>query len=292
MPMSRRKILALAFLAIVAFSSNSILCRLALKQSHIDAGTFTAIRLTSAAFVLFFFAKVRTFNSGSWKSALALFVYAASFSFSYTAISAGTGALLLYAAVQFTMISWGIRSGDRFTPLQVLGMCIALSGFLIIELHAFSKPSYGYAAMMIVAGVAWGIYSIIGKGSKNPLLDTAGNFAKATPFALMLLPVSFRHSHYDVAGIVYGCLSGAVTSGLGYVAWYSVLRHLQSSSAAIIQLAVPVLVAMAGLGLLNESLSKSLVISSFLILGGLYLVLKGVGTINRDHAKSPLTSES
>lgn len=289
--MSRRKILALILLALVAFAANSILCRLALKQSHIDAGTFTAVRLVAAAFVLFCFAKARSLHSGSWKSALALFVYAASFSFSYTAISAGTGALLLYSAVQFTMISWGIRSGERLSPLQFLGMGIALIGFLIIELRQFSKPSYSYAVMMIIAGVAWGIYSVLGKGSENPLFDTAGNFAKATPFALALLLISPTRSHYDVAGIVYGCLSGAITSGLGYVVWYKVLRHMQSSSAAVIQLAVPVLVTIAGVVLLNEPVSRYLAISSLLLLGGLYLVLQGIGIKNQNRAKLPLTSE-
>jgi drug/metabolite transporter (DMT)-like permease len=189
-----------------AFAANSLLCRAALRDTAIDAATFTAVRLASGAALLALLA--RGGRGGSWASALALFTYAAGFSFAYLRLSAGTGALLLFGAVQATMIGRGVLAGERLRGGQVLGLALAVAGLLGLLLPGISAPPLGGALLMLLAGVAWGAYSLRGRGSGNPLGATAGNFARAVPFALALLAATHRGASWDAAGILYAILGG------------------------------------------------------------------------------------
>jgi drug/metabolite transporter (DMT)-like permease len=300
----------------IAFASNSLLCRAALKQTHIDAATFTFVRIFSGALALCLILQIRTRlrverrasslveslaarvgfpspqsspkgrggsfslrekagmrGSGNWISALALFVYAAGFSFAYTSLSAGTGALLLFGAVQATMIVWGLQKGERLNTIQSAGFIIAVTGLVVLVLPGVSAPPLMASMLMLAGGVAWGIYSVRGKGEKNPASITTGNFVRAVPFAAALSIMFITRAHYDLAGFTFGIISGAITSGLGYVIWYSVLPHLKAVSAAIVQLSVPVLAASGGILLLSEPITMRYVLASLAVLGGIALVV-------------------
>src|SRR5438552_7909696 len=231
----------------IAFASNSLLCRAALKQTTVDAATFTFVRIFSGAAALWLIVKMRHASSpadnrrirGSWLSALALFVYAAGFSFAYVALSAGTGALLLFGAVQATMILWGLHKGERLNTIQIVGFIVAVTGLIVFLFPGLSAPPLAGSILMLGAGVAWGIYSLRGKGERNPVSVTAGNFVRAVPFATALGIIFARWTHLNLAGISYAIISGAVTSALGYVIWYSALPGLKAASAATVQLSVP-----------------------------------------------------
>lgn len=276
--MSPARILALTSLSMLAFAGNSLLCRLALQQSQLDAGSFTAIRLVSGALVLWWVA--RKFRgdqtgSGNWPSALALFVYAAAFSFAYVRLPTATGALLLFGAVQATMISYGLYKGERLQPLQRVGLALALSGLLGLLLPGISAPPLGGSVLMLGAGVAWGVYSLRGKGAGDPTRVTAGNFLRAAPIAiaLSLLMLGLQRVTLDAAGIGYALASGALTSGLGYALWYTVLPALKATTAATVQLSVPVLAALGGIVFLGEAVTLRLGLASLAILGGIALVV-------------------
>lgn len=267
----------LTSLAMLAFAGNSLLCRLALLHTGIDAATFTSVRLVSGALVLWLVALRRgprtTRLAGGWLSALALFAYAEAFSFAYLSLSAGTGALLLFAAVQLSMIGWGLSRGEQFTRAQLAGFVLAVGGLVFLLLPGLSAPPLGGALLMAAAGVAWAIYSLKAKGAGDPTNATAGNFVRAAPLALAVSAVTLPSMHWSLAGIGYGLASGVLTSGLGYVIWYAALRDLKVTSAATVQLSVPVIAAFGGVAFLGETASLRLVIASVLVLGGVAIVL-------------------
>jgi len=265
----------------IAFASNSLLCRAALKQTGIDAATFTFVRILSGALILWLIVKMRGTagdasvreRAGTWISALALFVYASAFSFSYNTLPAGTGALLLFGAVQATMTCWGFRKGERLHSVQIAGLIVAVVGLIVLLFPGLSAPPLAGSILMISAGVAWGIYSLCGKGETNPINATAGNFVRALPFAAFVSLISLPWAHLDRAGVLYAMVSGAITSGLGYVIWYRVLPALKAASAATIQLSVPVLTATGGILWLGESITFRYLFASIAVLGGIALVV-------------------
>ncbi len=270
----------------IAFASNSLLCRAALKQTSIDAATFTFVRMFSGAVVLWLVINTRRklivdgtasrlveSKAGNWLSALALFAYAAAFSFAYLDLSAGTGALLLFGAVQATMILWGFRKGERLDAIQLIGLIVAVTGLIVLVFPGLSAPPLIGSILMLGAGVAWGIYSLRGKGEKNPASVTAGNFIRAVPFAAAVSIIFVPWVSFDLAGVGYAIISGAITSGLGYVIWYSALPGLKAASAATVQLSVQVLAATGGILLLGEPITLRYVLASIAILGGIALVV-------------------
>jgi drug/metabolite transporter (DMT)-like permease len=271
--------------AMIAFASNSLLCRAALKQTTIDAATFTFVRIFSGAAALWLIMEFRrrltverslgssVQRDGNWLSALVLFAYAAAFSFAYVDLSAGTGALLLFGAVQATMILWGLHKRERLDAIQIVGFIVAVTGLIVLVFPSLSAPPLIGSILMLGAGVAWGIYSLRGKGEKNPASATAGNFLRAIPFAAVLSIIFAPWVHVDLAGVSYAIISGAITSGLGYVIWYSALQDLKAASAATVQLSVPVLAATGGILLLGEPLTLRYLLASIAILGGITLVV-------------------
>jgi len=275
------RLVILTTLAMLAFAGNSLLCRVALRDTAIDAASFTSIRLASGALVLALIVRLRKGrpgSGGSWTAAACLFAYAAGFSFAYRQLSAATGALLLFGAVQTAMLSWGLARGERLRPLQLGGLLVAVGGLVYMLLPGLSAPPIEGAAFMIAAGIAWAGYSLLGRGTGDPTAATAGNFLRAVPFAAALsLAVAARTSidqtGVDHTGALYAAASGAVTSGLGYVLWYAVLPSFQAASAAVIQLSVPPIAALGGVILLAEPLSNRLMIASVTILGGIALTI-------------------
>jgi drug/metabolite transporter (DMT)-like permease len=272
----------LIFVTMIAFAGNSVLCRMALKHTTIDAATFTSIRLVSGTVVLWLivrFARAGRTGAGNWWSALALFVYAAGFSLAYVSLSAATGALLLFGSVQATMIGRGIWQGERLARLQWLGLVVAMAGLVGLMLPGLAAPPFLGAALMVLAGAAWGVYSLRGKGAGDPTLVTAGNFWRAAVLALVLSAVmqasTVLYVSWDAEGLAYAVASGAVTSGLGYALWYSVLPALKATQAATIQLSVPVLAALGGVALLGEVMNEQFVLASVATLGGIALVIWG-----------------
>jgi len=260
----------------IAFAGNSLLCRAALTASAIDAATFTTIRIVSGALALWIIVRLRNgtaTGSGNWVSAFALFAYAAAFSFAYLSLTAATGALLLFGAVQATMITWGLRSGDRLGRWQVGGLGCAYAGLVGLLLPGLTAPPLLGALLMLGAGVAWGVYSLRGRGAGDPTRVTAGNFLRAIPFAAVLSLALLPARSIDTTGILYAVTSGALASGVGYAIWYSALKHLRASMAATVQLSVPVIAAAGGIALLGEPLTLRLVIASIAILGGIALVI-------------------
>lgn len=272
---------SLTLLALIAFAGNSLLCRAALANTSIDPTSFTTIRLLSGAFVLWFFVAYETKNKsltrkneGSWTSALALFAYAACFSFAYRHLTAAAGALILFAAVQITMISVGLWRGEKLLKLQLLGFGVSFAGLIALLLPGLSAPPLTYAFIMLCAGISWGIYSLRGKHVTQPLNATAHNFIKTIPFTILLNIVLFHQLTIDVNGVLLALGSGIFASGFGYAIWYSVLPHLKSTYAASLQLSVPVLAALGGVIFLGELLSIRLLLTSIAILGGIILVIK------------------
>ena len=260
----------------IAFASNSLLCRAALKQTSIDAATFTFVRIFSGAAALWLIIKMRRRawkDAGNWCSAAALFVYAAAFSFAYNTLSAGMGALLLFGAVQATMILWGFRKGERLQAIQIVGLVVAVTGLVVLLLPGLSAPSLSGSILMLGAGVAWGIYSLRGQAETNPVSATAGNFLRAVPFAVAVSIIMLPWARLDHTGIGYGVISGAITSGLGYVIWYSALPGLKAAGAATVQLSVPVLAAIGGILLLGEPITFRHFVASIAVLGGIALVI-------------------
>lgn len=263
----------------IAFAGNSLLCRLALRQTEIDAASFTFIRIVSGAVVLWLIVRARGAgmhkDAGSCTSALALFGYAAAFSFAYISLSAGTGALLLFGAVQATMILWGLRKGERLRGWQILGLIMALAGLVALVFPGLSAPPLAGSLLMLGAGFAWGVYSLRGRAAGDPINATAGNFLRAVPFATMLSLAFFPWAHLDRAGLVFAILSGAIASGLGYVIWYAALPGLPAAMAASVQLSVPIIAAAGGILFLGETLTARLVLAAVAVLGGIVLVVLG-----------------
>ena len=272
----------------LAFAGNSLLCRMALRHTAIDAASFTAIRLLSGACMLWLVVRLNRGKTeshptgrplpGNWLSACALFVYAAGFSFAYVSMSAATGALLLFGSVQASMIGYGVWRGERLRNLQWAGIALALAGLVTLLLPGLAAPSPLASLSMISAGAAWGVYSLRGKAApdqppNNPTEVTAGNFLRTVPMALVLSLLMAQRLTPDPAGMGYAVASGALASGLGYAIWYQALPTLKATHAATVQLSVPVIAALGGVLLIGEALTGPLVLASVTILGGIALVI-------------------
>lgn len=266
----------LTILTMTAFAGNSVLCRIALRHTGIDAASFTSIRLVSGAFVLWGMARLFRGSApgkGNWLSAFALFAYAAGFSFAYISLPAATGALILFGAVQTTMIGHGVWGGERLRSQELIGLLLALGGLVGLLLPGLSAPPLAGSVLMLLAGVAWGVYSLRGKAAGNPVRITAGNFLRAAPFAIMLSMLLRSRSGLDMAGVLYAMASGGIASGLGYAIWYAVLPELKGAIAATVQLSVPLIAALGGIVFLGETLTVRFVLASLAILGGIALVV-------------------
>lgn len=268
---------ALTAAAMVAFAANSLLCRLALQHQGIDPASFGSIRLVSGALTLALAVRLRARPPSparaDWLAAAMLFAYVAFFSFAYLSLPAGTGALILFGAVQLTMLGAGLGSGERFGPLAWLGFVLAAGGLVYLVLPGVAAPPLLGAVLMAIAGVAWGVYSLRGRGVADPLAATARNFMWAVPLSLALSLVYVARAHADATGIALAVASGAVTSGLGYVIWYAALARLSAMQAATVQLSVPLLAAIGGVLLLSEAITPRLAAASVAILGGIAIVL-------------------
>jgi len=267
--------------ALVAFASNSILCRLALGSRAVDPVTFTVVRLASGATALLAVAgltgRAGGRGAGNWVSGALLFLYAICFSLAYVVLRVGTGALILFGAVQLTMLLAAVASGERPQPLQWTGLLLALGGFVYLVSPGLAAPSPAGSVLMTAAGVAWGFYTLRGRGAADPITDTTDNFVRAVPFVLAAGAASlpFGDIHVTARGLGLAVASGAVTSGLGYVVWYVALRGLTATRAAGVQLTVPVIAALAGILFMAEPATWRLGLSSVAILGGVSLVLAG-----------------
>ena len=276
---NRLRTLFTTSVAMIAFAGNSVICRLALGSGAIDAASFTSVRIVAGALTLLLIIRHQRpeaspkNGTGNIVSAALLFLYAITFSFAYRSLSVGTGALILFGCVQLTMLGAAIRSGARPSLVEWSGLALAFAGLVWLVLPGLSAPSPTGAVLMSLAGIAWGLYSLRGRKSKDALGDTAGNFLRSTPLAIVTSAILFTTAHASVAGLAWAVLSGAVTSGLGYVVWYSALRDLTPLRAAIVQLSVPVIAALAGVGLLGEAVKTRLVVSASLILGGIALAV-------------------
>ncbi|MBI3884792.1 MAG: DMT family transporter [Opitutae bacterium] len=306
-------------LALVAFAANSVLCRLALGRHLIDAASFTSVRLLAGAAMLLLLRRVLAVSSasdssswrrrgalaafrpalraeggaapvpeerapyaGNWPAAAMLFAYAAAFSFAYVTLPTATGALLLFGAVQLTMLLHTLVKGHRLHALEWTGLVLAFTGFLYLVLPGITAPSFAGFALMTIAGAAWGFYTLLGRSSQNPLADTAGNFLRTLPMLGLLFPFAWLGGHASAAGILWAVLSGAVTSGLGYTVWYFALRNLTATRAAAMQLAVPVLAAFGGVAFLGESITLRMTLAAALVLGGIALVIRArTGAVRR-----------
>jgi len=280
--MTKLRMIILMTLTMIAFAANALLCRAALKQTGIDAASFTTIRLVSGAMMLWLVVRMKNgTSSGNWWSAFALFAYAITFSFAYVTLPAGTGTLLLFGAVQATMIGQGIWAGERLLKLQLVGLVLALAGLIGLLLPGISAPPMAGSLLMLTAGVAWGVYSLRGRGSGDAIRVTAGNFLRAAPMAAAFSVLMYGRASVDAAGFWYAISSGALASGIGYAIWYTTLPSLKAATAASVQLSVPVIAAVGGIMFLGELLTLRLVLSSAAILGGIALVI-----LERQYAKS------
>ncbi|MBT5030916.1 MAG: DMT family transporter [Proteobacteria bacterium] len=286
--MSTARVTALTSLAMIAFAGNSLLCRIALKHTNIDAASFTTIRLLSGAVILCLIVAIRSdkiSGQGNWPSAFALFTYAAGFSFAYVSLPTATGALLLFGAVQATMITYGLATGERLQKLQLFGLALAFGGLIGLLLPGLSAPPLHGSLLMLAAGAAWGVYSLRGssrdslrdKGAGDPTGVTAGNFLRTVPIAVIFSLLMLNDMSLDTAGILYAVSSGALASGIGYTIWYMALPALKATQAATVQLSVPVIAALGGVVFLSEPITLRLALASIAILGGIAIVLQQAG---------------
>jgi drug/metabolite transporter (DMT)-like permease len=277
-PALTARAIVLTLLALVAFASNSLLTRLALGSKQLDAATFTALRLASGAVML---AVLVLAQSRSWRALrgaklagpLALFVYAAPFSFAYLRIGAAVGALVLFGVVQLTMIGYGIARGEHPTPVMWLGLALAAGGLLVLTVPAVARPDPLGVLLMAVAGVAWAVYTLVGRGTADPLAANARSFLWSTPLAMLLVAIGRAPVHATPRGIALALVSGAVTSGLGYAIWYRALPALTVTQAAVAQLSVPVIAAVGAVLTLGETLSMRLIVAGLAVLSGVGIVL-------------------
>ena len=268
----------MTILALIAFAANSVLCRFALAGNLIDAVNFTNVRLLSGAIVLLLILQFSTnqpkySSKGSWTSGFMLFLYAITFSVAYNSLNTGTGALILFGALQFTMFLGSIIKGYRLQLIELLGAIIAFAGFVYLILPGVTAPSPVGFIFMTLAGISWGIYTLSGHKSQYPLIDTAYNFIRTLPLILILFTFTFNSGHFSIEGLLLAILSGGIASGIGYTIWYFALRDLSSIQAAIVQLIVPVLATFGGVLFISESITLRLFFSSLLILSGILLVI-------------------
>lgn len=291
--------------ALAGFAANSILCRLALGPAAIDPASFTTVRLVSGALALLLLAAIvprrRAGNAhaGSWTSALLLFLYAMPFSFAYTSLGVATGALILFLSVQATMLAGALLEGERIHRLEALGIVTALAGFLYLVAPGLSAPDPAGAALMGAAGAAWGIYTLRGRRSTDPIGDTAANFLRSAPFAIaatLALAAAERAGgsvpgpRITAPGLALAAASGILASGAGYASWFAALRTLKALQAAALQLTVPVIAAIGGILFLAERITQHLLVSAALILGGVTLALGGRAARTRVAPRSTETT--
>jgi len=269
--------IALTALAMLAFAANSLLCRLALGAEQIDAASFTTIRVFAGVAVLVAISLAQSgkvsLKAANWRSALALSAYMIFFSFAYLTLGAATGALILFGAVQLTMFAFALRSGERFPPLAWGGLMLAAFGLVYLVSPGLSAPEPLGAMLMAVAGIAWGAYSLIGRGAADPLAATTMNFVYTAPLVALVSAFTFSGAHWSTPGVLCAIASGAIASGCGYVIWYAALRGLTASRAATVQLSVPVIAAIGAVVLLSEPMTLRLVLASVATLGGVAIVL-------------------
>ena len=269
--------LFLTGLAMLAFAGNSLLCRLALGSTDLDAASFTTLRLVAGALTLLIIASLRRPRgpaiSGNWRGACALFVYAAAFSLAYVQLDTGAGALLLFGAVQISMLTVGALRREPLGARAALGSALAAGGLLTLLLPGASAPPFYAALLMLLAGLAWAWYTLLGQGSGDPLAQSTGHFWRAAPLCLPFMALNWPALNWDSLGAVYAIASGAITSALGYALWYSVLPALRANQAATVQLSVPVLAGLAGVVVLGEPLTPRLALCALAILGGVAVVL-------------------
>lgn len=280
------KTIVLTGLALTAFAANSVLCRLALGSGAIDASSFTGVRLLSGSAVLLLILAARraplpTLSKGSWAASLMLFVYAIAFSYAYNSLDTGTGALILFGSVQITMILASLISGNSLRPTEWLGVTVAFSGFVYLVLPGVSVPPTLGFLQMALAGIAWGLYTLKGQGSRSPLADTAFNFLRTTPLILLMTLTTLDSHHYTSRGLILAVISGGITSGIGYTIWYVALAGLSATRAAVLQLAVPVIAALGGVLFVSEEITLRLAISTAMVLGGILAVVMGRGRVSR-----------
>ncbi len=271
--------LLLTTIAMFAFAANSLLARAALAGGATDALSFTSLRLVSGAVALGLLLLVQKRRQpargvpGNWISGLSLLAYGVGFSLAYVRLGAATGALILFASVQASMIAWGVAKGQRPGPVATLGLLIALAAFVYLMLPGLHTPDPLGAAMMAGAGVAWGVYSLRGRGNADPTGETAGNFIRAGVLCLPLAAIAAWGGHAERPGIILAVISGVVTSALGYAIWYRALPGLKPIQAASVQLTVPVIAALCAVVLLGETLTLRLVVAGVCILGGVGLTI-------------------
>ena len=271
---------SLTLLAMLAFAGNSLLCRAALAPPEIDPASFATVRTAAGAVMLALLAAATARGTsspaaGNWPSALALAVYMTGFAYAYISLDAGTGALILFGAVQLTMMTAALLAGERLKALQWLGFTLAAGGLVWLMLPGATKPSAVGAALMALAGIGWGIYSLRGRGVSDPLRATSANFLRATPLVAVLSVLTLGSLSISLEGATLAIVSGAVASGLGYSIWYAALRGLTAARAAAVQLTVPVIAACGGVLLLDERLTGRLVLAGLLTLGGVALAIGG-----------------
>ena len=271
----RMRLIGSMALVLLAFAANPLLCRMALGGTNLDPASFTLIRLASGAVTLWLILQWQgrgAVPAGSRAGAISLFIYAATLSYAYVTLGAGIGTLLLFGAVQVTMISAGLIQGERLRLRQGVGVLIAVLGLVILLAPGATAPGWQGAILMILSGLAWGVYSLLGRHSLRPVALTTGNFLGAVALAAALSALSAPWVSWDLRGAAYAIASGSIASGIGYAIWYSVLPALRATQAAVIQLGVPALTAMGGIIFLGESLTLRLIASSVGILGGIALV--------------------
>ncbi|MEL7541410.1 MAG: DMT family transporter [Pseudomonadota bacterium] len=272
-------------LAMVAFAANSVLGRLGLVDTDIGAGSFALIRLLSGAVTLAAICALQSKKiRGSLSGGLALLVYAGFFSYAYLALSAGMGAIILFALVQITMLGWGLVQGERLSGLQWLGFIIAVAALVWVVSPSLEAPPAWAAGAMAVAGIGWGSYSLLGRGVSDPTAATTGNFIWATGLALPLFAIALVIAPEPMPpteGILIAVASGAITSGLGYVIWYQALKGLTSSRAGIAQLTVPAIAAIGGVLFLTEPITLRFALSTLAILGGVALAVLTPAPVSR-----------
>lgn len=262
----------------LAFAGNSVLGRVALENGSIDPASFSIIRLMSAAMMLTVIIAVKKpsdvrISYGRWRSALMLFVYAVTFSYAYIGLDTGTGALILFGSVQLTMIGLNTWQGNKLSVIEKAGLLLAFTGLLVLLLPGSTRPNFWGFILMLVSGIAWGFYSVWGKGSVRPLADTAGNFLKTMPMCALLGLVLLSDYVVSAQGVYLAFASGALTSGLGYAIWYAVLPQLSITKAAVSQLSVPIIAALGGVMFSAEHISGQLFLASLLTLGGVFIVI-------------------
>ncbi len=278
MPISKANTIVFSVLALIAFAANSVLCRLALGSDSIDAASFTVLRLLSGSLVLWLIVslsrkKTQTLSKGSNLAGLMLFTYAATFSYAYISLDTATGAFILFAVIQIAMIVMSLLAGHRLLKIEWAGVVIAFFGFVYLVSPGVSAPPLKGALLMTLAGLAWSVYSMLGKGSTNPLTDTAYNFIRTIPWVAVLAVLGLSQANYSPAGIMLALLSGGITSGIGYALWYMALGGLSTTQAAVMQLSVPIIAALGGVIFVSEAVTLRLLIAATLVLSGILLVV-------------------